>query len=360
MSSFENPQNDIVERYHRQIIKKIMILLVCIIGIVLSFGLLSVSTFDVISLSQSYEIIFNHLKGTTYPSRSVEWWADKYIWEAAIPRGLAAIIAGSSLAVAGSLMQSLMNNPLADPYSTGISSGACFGAVSAIIMGVSFSAFASEYGLVVNAFIGSLVPALIIIVISKKIQMTPATLILIGTALSYFFNSMVTYMMVTADVESLQSAYMWQIGTLGNISWESLPTMFMMSLIGIIFTLFMSRQLNILALGDNSAKTLGLDVESFRTLCLTIIALMTAAIIAFTGIIGFVGLVAPHIIRMIIGSDNRFVVPISMAVGAFLLIVADYIAVSVGTPVGLIMSVIGSPIFLILIIWQRKGYGAIY
>ena len=132
------------------------------------------------------------------------------------------------------------------------------------------------------------------------------------------------------------------------------------TLIGIVFSMMMSRQLNVLALGDKSAKTLGLDVEGFRTLCLTIMAIMTASIVAFTGIIGFVGLVAPHVVRLIIGSDNKFVLPISMSVGALLLIIADYFAVTLALPVGIVMSVIGSPIFFILIVWQKKGYGAIY
>lgn len=360
MAPSENPQLSIVEKYHLDVLRKIVLLLVCIAGIILTFGLLSVSTYDSLNLWEAYEIIINHLMGESYPIRSNEWWADKYIWDVAIPRGVGAIIAGASLAVAGALMQSLMNNPLADPYSTGISSGACFGAVSAIIMGTSFATFASDYGLIVNAFIGSMIPALMIIVISKKIQMTPATLILIGTALSYFFNSMVTYMMVTADADSLQSAYMWQIGSLSTVSWNDLPLMLIFTSVGIVFSLIMARQLNILALGDKSAKTLGLDVESFRTLCLTIMAIMTASIVAYTGIIGFIGLVAPHVVRLVIGSDNKFVLPISMAFGAFLLIIADYFAVTLALPVGIIMSVIGSPIFFILIVWQKKGYGAIY
>jgi len=360
MNATENPQLSIVEKYHIQTLKKIALLAICIFGIFIAFGLLSVSTYESLNLWQAYEIIINHILGDDYPVRSNEWWADKYIWSMAIPRGVGAIVAGASLAVAGSLMQSLMNNPLADPYSTGISSGACFGAVSAIIVGASFATLSSEIGIVVNAFIGAMVPALAIIVIAKKVQMTPATLILIGTALSYFFNSLVTYMMVTTDADTLQSAYMWQIGSLSNITWDDLPIIVLITLIGIVFSMMMSRQLNVLALGDKSAKTLGLDVEGFRTLCLTIMAIMTASIVAFTGIIGFIGLVAPHVVRLIIGSDNKFVLPISMSVGALLLIIADYFAVTLALPVGIVMSVIGSPIFFILIVWQKKGYGAIY
>ena len=360
MNSNEVDRDVLVDTYHKQVIKKLAILSACVLGIVLIFGLLSVTTYNMMSLGEAYKIIINHILGNEYPMRTPEWWADLYIWDSAIPRGLVAVIAGASLAAAGSLMQSLMNNPLADPYSTGISSGACFGAVSAIVAGISFNVLSSGSGIVFNAFLGSMIPAMLMIIISKKIQMTPATLILIGTALSYFFNSMVTYMMVITDADTLQSAYLWQVGTLDNVSWDSIPQMLAMTAIGVAFTLIMSRQLNIMALGDASAKTLGVDVDKFRLICLIIMAVMTAAVVSYVGIIGFVGLVAPHIVRLVVGSDNKFVIPISMATGAFLLILADYLALTVDVPVGVIMSIIGSPIFFALIVWQRKSYGAIY
>jgi iron complex transport system permease protein len=360
MKNIENQKNALINRYHKQALKKLIILFICVAGSILIFGLLSVTTYNAMTLKEAYEIIINHILGNEYPIRTTEWWADFYIWNRAIPRGAVAIIAGASLAAAGTLMQSLMNNPLADPYSTGISSGACFGAVSAIIMGVSFNITASGNTIVFNAFIGSMIPAMIMIIISKKIQMTPATLILIGTALSYFFNSMVTYMMVTTDADTLHSAYLWQVGTLDNITWDAVPTMLIITIIGTAFTILMSKQLNIMALGDASAKTLGLDVEKFRVVCLTVMALMTASIVSYVGIIGFLGLVSPHLVRMIIGSDNRFVLPISMSVGAFLLILADYFAITLGIPVGVVMSVIGSPIFFALIVSRKKSYGAIY
>ena len=360
MKNIETQKDALIDRYHKQALKKLMILFICVSGTVLIFGLLSVTTYNTMSLKEAYEIIINHIIGHEYPIRTTEWWADFYIWNTAIPRGVVAVIAGASLAAAGTLMQSLMNNPLADPYSTGISSGACFGAVAAIIMGISFNVTSSGSTIVFNAFVGSMIPAAIMIVISKKIEMTPATLILIGTALSYFFNSMVTYMMVTTDADTLHSAYLWQVGTLENVTWDDVPLMFAVTAIGTVFTILMSRQLNIMALGDASAKTLGLDVEKFRIICLTVMALMTASIVSYVGIIGFLGLVAPHLVRMVVGSDNRFVIPISMSVGAFLLILADYFAISFGIPVGVVMSVIGSPIFFALIVFKKKSYGAIY
>ncbi len=357
----ETEKERVIGEYHHQIARKMAVLVLCIIGIVLFVGLFSLSVYDNMSLTEAYEVIWNHITGNSYEPRSRFWWADRYIWNTAMPHAIAAILAGASLAICGTLMQAVMGNPLADPYSTGISSGACFGAVAAIVVGVSFAGIASETGLVANAFIGALVPAALIILISSRIRMTPATLILLGTAISYFFNSMITYLMVTTDADTLKSAYMWQIGSLDGMSWSYIPLMLSITVIGTVFVLLMANKLNVMALGDKSATSLGIDVQRFRTICLVIMAFMTAAIVAFTGIIGFVGLVSPHLVRLLVGSDNKFVMPISMAVGALLLLAADYCAYLLSNiPVGVVMSIIGSPVFLALILYHTRKRGVLY
>ena len=351
----------VIREYHRQIFKKCVILAICIVAIILFAGLFSLSVYKGISITEAYEIIWNHIMGNTYEPRSQYWWADRYIWNTAMPHVVAAILAGASLAICGTLMQAIMGNPLADPYSTGISSGACFGAVAAIVVGVSFAGVAGELGIVSNAFIGALIPAGLIILISSRIRMTPATLILLGTAVSYFFNSMITYLMVTTDADTLKAAYMWQIGSLDGMTWSYIPLMLIITIVGTIFVMLMANKLNVMSLGENSATSLGIDVQRFRTISLVIMAFMTAAIVAFTGIIGFVGLVAPHLVRLVVGSDNKFVMPISMAVGALLLLMADYAAFLLSNiPVGVIMSIIGSPVFLALIIFHTRKRGVLY
>ena len=355
-------KNDLKAEYYKAITKRLILLTVCIVGIVLFIGIFSLSVFDSISLGETYQIIWNHITGNTnYEPRSIEWWADRYIWNRSIPHIVVAIVAGSSLAICGALMQSLMANPLADPYSTGISSGACFGAVIAIIAGITFSSISGEMGIVTNAFIGALIPALLIIAISARIQMTPATIILIGTGISYFFNSMVTYFMIMTDADTLKAAYIWQIGSLDGMTWDSVPIMFVVTLFGSILVFLSWRKLNVMSSGDNSAISLGLDVHKFRVLCLILMSIMTAAVVSYVGIIGFVGLVAPHIVRLAVGGDNRHVIPLSMAVGAFLLLFADFIANQMSEiPVGVVMSLIGSPVFLILILYNRKNKGVMY
>ena len=239
--------------------------------------------------------------------------------------------------------------------------GVFFGAVAAIVAGTFFSVISGQSGLIFNAFIGALIPAAIIIILAGRIRMTPATLILLGTALSYFFNSMITYMMVTTDADTLKSAYLWQVGNLTNVTWSSIPIVLTITVVGSIIIMGLSNKLNIMANGDHTAISLGVDIQKFRVMCLLLMAFMTAAVVAYTGIIGFVGLVAPHLVRLVIGGDNKFVVPISMVAGAFLLLLADYISFHLSTiPIGVVTCVIGSPIFFILIVWQSRRTGAVY
>lgn len=354
-------KNEFIAEYHHLILRRLLLLSVCVVGIILFVGLFSLSVYEGVSLSDTYRIIWDHLCGKEYEKRSLLWWADRYIWNTAIPHTLVAIIAGVSLAVCGALMQALMGNPLADPYSTGISSGACLGAVAAIVVGVSFSSVTGEMGIVTNAFVGAMVPAVVIILLSDRVRMTPATLILLGTAISYFFNSMVTYIMVTTDADTLKSAYLWQVGSLDGTSWSSVPLMLAVTVVGSAFVILATNKLNVMSLGENSAVSLGIDVQRFRILCLALMAVMTAAVVSYVGIIGFVGLVSPHIVRLVAGSDNKFVVPISMAVGALLILFADYLAYLLSNiPVGVVMSLIGSPVFFALIVIQSRKSGVIY
>lgn len=356
-------KSGMVEEYHHLLARRMLLLIVCIVGIILFAGLFSLSTYPDITLKETYEIIWHHLSGDTYDSRTEAyyWWADRQIWNTAMPHLVVAILSGASLAVCGTLMQAIMGNPLADPYSTGISSGACFGAVAAIVTGASFSTVAGEMGIVTNAFVGALVPTIIIIFLADRIRMTPATLILLGTAVSYFFNAMVTYLMITTDADTLKDAYLWQIGHLDGMTWDSVPLMAVITIVGSAIVILLSGKLNVMMLGDKSAHSLGIDVQTFRICCLALMAVMTAAVISYTGIIGFVGLVAPHIVRLIAGSDNKFVVPTSMAVGAILLMIADYLTTYLSNiPVGVVMGIIGSPVFFLLIVFQSRRTGAIY
>ena len=347
------------KEYYEYVFKRILVLaLFLAILIVIAIYSLTIGGRD-ISFVQAAESIWNHITGSLPVADTKEWWDDYSVWNIRLPRILVAIIAGASLALGGAAMQPAVKNPLADPYTTGISSGAVFGVAIGLVMGFTISTSIGHYGLIVNAFVFGLIPALIISAMSKMTAASPATIILTGVAISYLFQAMSTLLLISTDAETLQQAYTWQIGTLQNVVWDDVPVMFVFTLIGGILIMLCSSKLNILTLGDESARSLGLSAENFRILLLILISLMTASVVAFIGIIGFIGLVSPHIIRMLLGSNNRFVVPASALVGSLMILFADLIARTIIYPgevaVGVVMSFIGAPIFLILIIRTKKA-----
>lgn len=350
----------LIGQYHHKMLIRFAFIGLAFVALLLIIGY-AVTVGQGIGILDSYDIIFKHITGESYPERSDEWWKDYFIWDYVMPRIVIGIVAGCGLAIGGAVMQSVMSNPLADPYTTGISSGAGFGAVAAITVGISFSSISGTYGIVVNAFIGSMIPAVIVIVLSNRISSSPATMILIGTAISYFFNSAITLMMVLTDPDQLQAAYLWQVGSLTGMTWADARVMFIITLLGSIVALFISNSLNLLTIGENSAKSLGLNVNQFRMLCLILLSVMTAAIVSFTGTLGFIGLVAPHITRLVVGSDNRILIPASMVVGAVMLCACDLISRIISdvadVPVGVVISIMCSPIFLLLIISRKTGRG---
>jgi iron complex transport system permease protein len=345
------------EEYKSTLSRKILFLVICLVVLILT-TVISCSVGTGYEFSKTLEVIWDHLTGVTYEPRSPDWWADYYIFNNVMPGVIMALVAGAGLALAGTVMQSMMENPLADAYTTGISSGACLGAVVAIIVGFSYSTVISGAGIVINAFIGSLIPAIIVILMVRYIGNSPSTIILIGTALTFFFNSLVTLIMITASAESLQDAYIWQVGSVSNASWSDMPLMLVLTAASAVLVQLSSSKLNIMALGEKSAKSLGLDVVQFRMLCIILTSVLIASIISFTGIIGFIGLVAPHMTRYLVGGDNKFVVPGSMIMGSTVLVLADLISRSLMTfgniPIGVVMSFIGAPVFLYLIVRKRS------
>jgi iron complex transport system permease protein len=354
----ENDKVTLRENYHSYTMRKLLFIAVTIIAIFIIAGAALTLGGRDIGFVQVYQILFDHIMGATYTPGTEEWWDDYIVWSVRLPRILIAIVAGAGLAIGGAAMQVVVKNPLADPYTTGISAGAVFGVAIALVLGFTAGSTIGDYGLVINAFLFGLIPAGVIIIISKFTNTSPATMILAGIAMSYMFTALSTLLLVTANTETIQQAYLWQIGSLENVNWSDLPLMFVITLIGGIFMMFSTKKLNILTLGDDSARSLGLDAENFRILVLIILSVMTASVIGFIGIIGFIGLISPHIVRIFLGSDNKFVLPASAIFGAAFLLMADLISRVIvypgEVPVGVIMSFIGGPLFLILILRSKK------
>ena len=329
--------------------RKTLFIVLCVAGaFIAGVYLLTIGDYP-IGFFESFTIVIDHITGNIQDPTK-----DFIIIERRLPMIIMAVVVGVCLAVAGATMQSVMKNPLADPYTTGISSGASFGASLAIISGITV--MTGQWGLVINAFVFSLIPMAVIILISTIRHTSPTTMILAGIAVMYFFDAITTVIRLKADPDALKEVYNWGVGSLGYANWENLPIVITTTAIAVVLMMLLSRVLNVLASGDDSAKSLGVDSDKMRIVSLLIVSFATAAIVSFTGTIGFVGLVCPHIARMFIGSDNRFLIPASAAFGAFLVIVADIVARSITTnlQVGVVLSFIGGPLFLYILMKQRK------
>lgn len=344
--------DDAVNTYRTSIVRKIAFVAICVVVAVVVAGLsIGYGQMD-LGFFRCFEIIWEHLTGNIQDTLQ-----DYIVVGERLPRILAALITGAGLAIAGCVMQSVLKNPLADPYTTGISSGAGFGATLALTAG--FSLVGGNYSIVVNAFVFSLIPLAVILGVSKMKGASPTLMVMAGIAVMFIFNSFTTVLKLNADPDSLAVLYQWTVGSVTDCTWSEIPLMGVVVLAGVIITQLASRKLNILATGDDSAKAMGLDVENLRIALLLVVSLVTATVVSFTGLIGFVGLVAPHICRMFVGADNRFLVISSAMLGAVLLEVADLVGRTIIAPgelqVGVVTAFIGGPMFLYLILRQRKG-----
>jgi len=342
--------DELVHTYRHFRMRKLLFIVVIAIFLVILTGLsVGMGQYE-ISFHRVYECIWNLIIG--YDDGSVDM---SVVSVQRLPRLVGAIVVGCGLAAAGGAMQSMLKNPLADPYTTGISSGACFGATLAISLGALIGL--GSYGTVVFAFLFALIPAAVILMLAAMKKCSPAMMILAGISVMYIFNALTQYFMLTMDEQDMAAAYQWTIGTLVKVTWSNLPIMIAIAAIGSVALFYMAKFLNAMNGGDAFAKTLGIDVQKIRILVLVIVSIVAAGIVSFTGVIGFIGMVAPHICRMFVGSDNRLLIPSAMVLGAALTVFSDIISravISVEVPIGVITSLIGGPLFLFLVLRETK------
>ncbi|MBN2121253.1 MAG: iron ABC transporter permease [Candidatus Omnitrophica bacterium] len=341
------------KQYRAFIGKKIFIIFVFIFlifvlsGIAVTIGPMKFSFQDV------YKTIINHFHAGCF---NIPEMSEAVIWKIRIPRILTALLAGFGLALAGVQMQGILRNPLASPFTLGISAGAGFGASLAVLMGISF--IGGKYFLIGNAFLFSLIPAFAIFFLSRIRRISPGVMILAGISLTYIFSAGGTLISYFSQAEDLKALYVWMMGDVGKTTWADLGPFAIVLIISTVMLFWKGWALNIMNAGDETAKSLGVNVERTRIFIMAISSLITASVICFTGMIGFVGLVAPHITRSLIGADNRFLVPASGFFGAAFLLGADIISMKIVEPsvlpVGIITALLGGPLFFLLII-KRKG-----
>jgi iron complex transport system permease protein len=270
-----------------------------------------------------------------------------------LPRILAALLAGGALAVAGAGFQALTRNPLAEPSVLGVSSGAAFGVVVAQVLGLG-TGFVEAVGIAACAFAGALVAGAMVYLITTRGGGLPVhTLLLAGVIVSIFFSSAITVLISLMDFDRLGGVVHWLLGNLGPIAPAGLTVFAVLTLAGLALLIGQARALNLLALGEESAQQLGVDAERLKRRVFAGAALLTAAVVAFVGPIGFVGLIVPQMLRMLVGPDNRVVIPAAVLGGGGFLLAADTVARNLVAPaelsVGVITAFCGAPFFVYLL-----------
>ncbi len=283
------------------------------------------------------------------------------IWEFRIPWVLMSIFVGASLAISGLQMQNILNNPLASPYTLGISSAAGFGAALSYVFGEKYiKGLSTDILVTITSFIFAFTSCLLILSIGKIKGFSSETLILGGIAISFMFQSLLALVEYHASEEALQAITFWLFGSLSKSSVEKASIVMFVLILCTIYLFKNSWKIIMLRMGEDVAKSVGINPEVLRIKLLIIVSILTSVSISFVGIIGFIGLVSPHIARMLLGEDQRFLIISSAIVGALLLnisaILSKEILKGALIPINIITSLFGVPFFLYLIIKGRRGY----
>lgn len=284
---------------------------------------------------------------------------ESVLWNVRLPRVVLALLVGASLGCAGALMQGVFGNPLAEPGVIGISAGAAVGAVASIALGLSFF---GNWTVTVCAFVSGLLTVLLVYAMSRSGGRTEVvTLILTGIAVNAFAGALIGLSIFFADNAQISQITFWQLGSLAQATWPKVLAVLPCALLGLAVAPFYARKLDLLALGERPARHLGVDVERLRIVLVLVVALLTAAAVAVAGIITFVGLLVPHLLRMANGPGHRFLVPGSALGGALVLVAGDLAARTVAAPaelpLGVLTALFGSPFFFWLLRRTRRRQG---
>ncbi len=282
------------------------------------------------------------------------------VWNIRLPRIVAGLLVGASLAIAGAVMQGFLRNPLATPFTMGVSHGAMFGASFAILLGAGYAessgriSLDNPYAVVLFAFIGAISATAVILTLARLKGLSPEAIILAGVAMSSLFVALTTLVQYFADELQLAAMVYWSFGDLGRATWREDLMLFAVFVPVFVYFVVKRWDLNASVMGDEVAKSVGVDVERVRLISTFLAALVTSVSVAFVGVIGFIGLIAPHAVRLVAGGDYRFLVPLSALAGALLLVAADTVARLVLSPmilpVGIVTSFLGAPAFIYLLV----------
>ena len=332
--------------------------------IMLLISIVIATNIGAVSVSPSivFKIIVNNIAGENiFDPNEWDFAKESIIWNLRFPKVIVTAFTGAGLAICGIYMQVLTKNTLADPYILGISSGAASGATLSILIG-SLPVIGS-FSIQVGAFFGALISIALVMIIAGKSWSDGVTrLVLVGMAVASLFSAVTNFIIfITPDSRKLNSALFWMTGSFSGVSWSDMPPVIVCVAIGILVSIGIHGNLDAMLLGETMAGTKGVDTKKIKIIIVVVSTLITAVLVSISGVIGFVGLVIPHIGRMVMGTMHRKNIPISMLLGANFMVWADAVArVCIAPsemPVGVITSLIGVPFFLFMIRKSRYGFG---
>jgi iron complex transport system permease protein len=310
---------------------------------------------------QPSEVVGSILRAIGIPN---DWapddqFVESTLWVIRFPRIVMAIVVGAALATAGAVMQAIFGNPLAEPGVVGVSSGAALGAATAIVLGLTA---VGDFTVAVFAFAGGLLATLLVYVVSRANGRTEVvTLLLTGIAVNAFAGAGLAFVLFAANTASREQIIFWQLGSLNGSLWREVLVVAVVAVAGVAVAILLSRRYDLLSLGERNARHLGLDVERLRVISIIVVALLTGVAVAFVGIIAFVGLVIPHVMRMLLGPQHRSLIIASAFGGAVLMLAADLLARNIVAgaelPIGMLTSLVGGPFFFFLLWRQRRRSG---
>ena len=337
-----------MQKYFRETGYLFICLLLVAILLLAFLWALSIGTVK-LPLAQIYTVIVDQLQSDLSVEAAGRGAAHDIVWLLRLPRLVLAAAVGCGLACCGVIMQAIVKNPLADPYILGISSGASLGATAAILLGIGMTLGENFVG--IAAFIGAFCISLAVLFISNLGGRSNSMKLLLAGFIVYFAN----------NKEGMQTIAYWMMGSFAGAKWDNLTVIVPIVILAVLFFWSQSRILNLMLLGDEAAVTLGTDLHIYRQVYLLISSLIVGFVVYSAGMIGFVGLIVPHVVRMLIGTDHKKLIPVTALVGAVFLVIADglcrIIIPRTELPIGILISLIGAPCFVYLMIKRTYGFG---
>lgn len=338
-------KSSVADHYKKIIIKRVFWLAMLLLAILISLLVdLSIGSSG-LGLADLIRIIFDP-SAASVNHRII-------IWDIRLPQALIAVLVGASLGLAGAEMQTVLNNPLASPFTLGVSQAAAFGAALGLILNIGIPGVDPKWLVAGNAFIFALLATMLLDLLARWRQANTSVIVLFGIAIGFTFSALVALLQYVATAEALQALVFWTMGSMSRADWQNISLLIIVLIVAFPFSMSAAWKLTALRLGEDRAASFGINIKRLRLASLFRISVLAGLAVAFVGTIGFIGLVGPHIARMLFGEDHRFYLPASALSGALILSLASVVSKSiipgVLIPVGIITSLIGIPFFLAII-----------